>query len=49
MKIHYDLAVVGAGSGGIGAALTGARLGLSVLLVERSDTIGGTVSVARSV
>ena len=42
MKIRCDLAVIGAGSGGIGAALAAARLGLSVLLVERSDTIGGT-------
>ncbi|MCS6243428.1 MAG: FAD-dependent oxidoreductase [Opitutus sp.] len=40
-KSHYDLCVVGAGSGGIGAALAGARAGLSVLLVEKSDTLGG--------
>jgi hypothetical protein len=38
---EYDLCVVGAGSGGIGAALAGARMGLSVLLVEKSDTLGG--------
>ncbi|MBM3471915.1 MAG: FAD-dependent oxidoreductase [Armatimonadetes bacterium] len=37
-----DLVVVGGGSGGIGAALAAARLGLSVLLVERADTLGGT-------
>jgi len=39
---RYDLAVIGAGSGGIGAALTAARFGLSVLLIEKADTLGGT-------
>jgi hypothetical protein len=38
---EYDLCVVGAGSGGIGAALAAARIGLSVLLIEKSDTLGG--------
>ncbi|MFM8764021.1 MAG: FAD-dependent oxidoreductase [Spartobacteria bacterium] len=37
----YDLCVVGAGSGGIGAALAAARMGLSVLLIEKSDALGG--------
>ena len=37
----YDLCVIGAGSGGIGAALAAARMGLSVLLIEKSDTLGG--------
>ena len=41
---RYDLAVIGAGSGGIGAALAGARLGLSVLLVEKAATVGGTAT-----
>ena len=39
---EYDLAVVGAGSGGIGAAITAARAGLSVLLIERHRQLGGT-------
>ncbi len=43
---RYDLVVVGAGSGGLGAAIAAARAGLSVLLVERSDGIGGTVARA---
>ncbi|NLF72536.1 MAG: FAD-dependent oxidoreductase [Candidatus Anammoximicrobium sp.] len=37
-----DLAVVGGGSGGFGAALAAARLGLQVVLVERADQLGGT-------
>ena len=39
---NYDLIVIGAGSGGIGAALAAARAGLDVLLVEQADRIGGT-------
>ena len=41
MKQHYQLAVVGAGSGGREAALTAAKEGLQVLLIERA-TLGGT-------
>lgn len=40
-KLHYDLVVVGIGSGGFGAALAGARAGLDVLLLEKEDRIGG--------
>ncbi|HOZ48369.1 MAG TPA: FAD-dependent oxidoreductase [Candidatus Hydrogenedentes bacterium] len=39
---HYDVAVVGAGSGGLGAAIAAARGDLRVLLVEKSDRLGGT-------
>ncbi len=39
---HYDAVVVGAGSGGFGAALVAARQGLDVLLIEKADRIGGT-------
>jgi len=38
---RYDLIVVGVGSGGFGAALAGARLGLRVLCLEIADEIGG--------
>ena len=41
---HYDLIVVGAGSGGFGAALAAARLGIKVLLVEKSDWLGGNAT-----
>jgi hypothetical protein len=37
-----DCAVIGAGSGGIGAALAAARLGLNTVLIEKGDRIGGT-------
>ncbi|NLO07548.1 MAG: FAD-dependent oxidoreductase [candidate division WS1 bacterium] len=42
MRRGTDIAVVGAGSGGIGAALAAERAGARVLLIERSPTIGGT-------
>ncbi|MDA1137015.1 MAG: FAD-dependent oxidoreductase [Planctomycetota bacterium] len=41
MNEHYDLAVIGGGSGGYGAALAGARLGLSVILIEKGEILGG--------
>lgn len=40
-SIHCELAVIGGGSGGFGAALAAARLGVDVVLVERADQLGG--------
>ncbi|MBI3124031.1 MAG: NAD(P)/FAD-dependent oxidoreductase [Ignavibacteriales bacterium] len=40
MKTHYDLAVIGAGSGGLVAATSAKRAGLSVALLEKNK-IGG--------
>ncbi|MEM7033641.1 MAG: FAD-dependent oxidoreductase, partial [Chloroflexota bacterium] len=40
MTDRYDLIVIGAGSGGITAAEFGAKLGISVALIER-EKIGG--------
>jgi len=37
-----DLCVVGAGSGGFGAACAAARLGVSVILLEAADGVGDT-------
>lgn len=42
MSTVYDLVIVGAGSGGIGAAVTAGRMGLKTLLVEAREGIGGT-------
>ena len=39
---QYDLIVVGAGSGGSGAALTAAREGMRVLWIEKESRLGGT-------
>jgi dihydrolipoamide dehydrogenase len=41
VKKHYQLAVIGSGSGGREAALVAAQNGLKVLLIEK-DTLGGT-------
>ncbi len=40
----YDLIVVGAGSGGFAAALAAGRMGLRVLLVEKSESLGGNAA-----
>ena len=38
---NFDVIVVGAGSGGVAAAIEAARLGVSVALLEETDTVGG--------
>lgn len=38
----YDVAVIGAGTGGYSAALRGAQLGKRVALIERDERLGGT-------
>src|SRR5688572_16783529 len=40
----FDLVVIGAGMGGLTAALVGALRGCRVLLIEKSDRIGGTAA-----
>lgn len=44
LSMTADLVVVGAGSGGFGAALAAARRGCSVLVVEKSRAIGGNAN-----
>jgi succinate dehydrogenase/fumarate reductase flavoprotein subunit len=41
-----DVIVIGAGAGGMTAACVGAAEGLSVLLIEKADRVGGTTSIA---
>lgn len=41
MTRQYDVAVVGAGPNGLSAAITAARHGLSVIVLEANSTIGG--------
>ena len=42
----FDLIVIGAGVGGLSAALFGARAGKKVLLVERTPFVGGTSALS---
>ena len=44
--LQADVCVVGGGSGGVGATLAAARLGASVILVERHQMLGGTSTAA---
>jgi phytoene dehydrogenase-like protein len=44
MQERYDLIVVGGGSGGFAAALAAARNGISVLLIEKADWLGGNAT-----
>lgn len=39
---QYDVIVVGSGGGGLSTAVRAAHLGLSVLLLEKTDALGGT-------
>jgi dihydrolipoamide dehydrogenase len=39
---HYDVVVIGAGTGGYPAAIRAAQLGLKVAVIERQKSLGGT-------
>ncbi|MEU1469947.1 FAD-dependent oxidoreductase [Streptomyces sp. NPDC005761] len=41
---QVDLLVVGSGAGGLGPAVVGAREGLDVLVLERTERLGGTTA-----
>lgn len=43
---EYDVIVAGTGAGGMSAALTAAIGGLSVLLVEKHDRVGGSTAIS---
>src|ERR1700687_6284882 len=40
----YDVVVIGAGAGGMTAAAVAAAEGLSVLVIEKTEFVGGTTS-----
>jgi hypothetical protein len=42
----FDIVVVGAGTGGVAAAVQAARMGRRVALLERTDYIGGQIAAA---
>lgn len=44
-RVRFDVAIVGGGSGGFGAAWAAARLGLRVVIVERHSRLGGLSTV----
>ena len=43
-ELHCDVLVVGAGLGGVAAALAALRLGKTVILTEETDWIGGQMT-----
>ena len=43
-RIHYPLVVVGGGASGVGAAVTAAREGITVALLEQTNRLGGMIS-----
>src|SRR5213592_3060949 len=47
MKSRYDVVILGAGHNGLVAATYLARAGLSVLLLEKNDYIGGATTSQR--
>src|SRR5215472_18364928 len=47
MKSHYDVVILGTGHNGLVAASYLGRAGLSVLLIEKNDYIGGATTSQR--
>ena len=51
MSLHtwdceFDVVVIGAGAGGMSAAVTAAHAGLTVLLIEKTGRIGGSTAIS---
>ncbi|MAI90052.1 FAD-dependent oxidoreductase [Ponticaulis sp.] len=45
-ELEFDVVVLGSGASGLTAGLTAAQAGLSVLILEKSDLIGGTSAMS---
>jgi succinate dehydrogenase/fumarate reductase flavoprotein subunit len=43
---EYDVVIVGSGASGLATAITAAKLGLSVLVLEKAAVIGGTTALS---
>ena len=46
LEARWDFIIVGAGTGGLPAAIHASRRGASVLMLEAADTLGGTMNMA---
>ena len=47
--IEVDLVAIGSGIGGLSAAITAHESGLSAVVLERSDQVGGVTALSRAV
>ena len=45
-NLHHTIAVIGAGASGLACALAAARAGSTVILLEKTARLGGTVTAA---
>ncbi|MBR6163018.1 FAD-dependent oxidoreductase [bacterium] len=43
-KLKYDVVIVGGGTSGVACAYTSSKLGLKILLLEKSDVLGGAIT-----